>query len=590
MVKKKQKQKVVIKTDKKGRYFTIKGRKYYLKPKQGISERELIKFIINRLHRRRRKGAKKEKKQQRSYPTPSAADSWISSTIANPIEAAQAYSKAVLNNKLAQLDHATKQLQIEGASPLALPSAVEDALVGYEATNKKVADGNKRMYIKGKAYDLPEEVYDELAKGVNLLMKQHEDARKKAEAAQKKAEEAEQKKEEEKQKRESIEKTQEDKERNEQLRKARERIKIEERIAKQAKTELKVERSLITLEKLVEIGNSIQPKIVRTYKQGGKQKTRTKAEMFDAIYKQAPNKLVPFIEKQITVIKKRENIQDDEGVEEPAQANDQTVVDWGAPSWSMPTIPEETSPPPQEKKEENKQENKPENKPPEVHVHIHPLTPPKIDTEPISEPPTPQTSEPPSPLSDADKEFFKEYRLQDGSGNNTDKGLDTEQIDKIMMKYSPVYVGTIPRDYIKKLVPTARKQKEIAAVVNLDNSNQKGSHWVSLYINAKPGGSQTVEVFDSFGRPTPRDIVRDIKQVVDAMKLDTYLKFKENRVPVQSAKSSNCGYFSMRFLIDRFRGKSFADASGYTECRPNVVNKNEKEIEKLKKQAPFSYI
>jgi hypothetical protein len=44
-------------------------------------------------------------------------------------------------------------------------------------------------------------------------------------------------------------------------------------------------------------------------------------------------------------------------------------------------------------------------------------------------------------------------------------------------------------------------------------------------------------------------------------------------------------------LIDRFRGKSFSDATGYDEkMKINHANINEKEIERLKTMKSFSYI
>ncbi len=48
----------------------------------------------------------------------------------------------------------------------------------------------------------------------------------------------------------------------------------------------------------------------------------------------------------------------------------------------------------------------------------------------------------------------------------------------------------------------------------------------------------------------------------------------------------------MRFIIDRFRGKSFAEATGYNDAIINKSGMGEKEIERLimKQQAPFKYI
>ena len=60
---------------------------------------------------------------------------------------------------------------------------------------------------------------------------------------------------------------------------------------------------------------------------------------------------------------------------------------------------------------------------------------------------------------------------------------------------------------------------------------------------------------------------------------------------MQSDNSSNCGWFCCAFLIDRFRGKSFSEATGYDDrIKINHINKDEKEIERLKNMPPFSYI
>ena len=73
------------------------------------------------------------------------------------------------------------------------------------------------------------------------------------------------------------------------------------------------------------------------------------------------------------------------------------------------------------------------------------------------------------------------------------------------------------------------------------------------------------------------------------MKPETILKLKENRVISQKDTSSNCGFFCMKFLIDRFRGKSFSEATGYDE-QMKVNHAKHDEIERLKKMPPFSHI
>jgi len=78
----------------------------------------------------------------------------------------------------------------------------------------------------------------------------------------------------------------------------------------------------------------------------------------------------------------------------------------------------------------------------------------------------------------------------------------------------------------------------------------------------------------------PPDIQQDCKLILKMLKPSTGLKLKENRVIAQSDNSSNCGFFCCRFLMDRFRGKSFA--TGYDDKQKiNEITKNEKEIENL---------
>lgn len=181
-------------------------------------------------------------------------------------------------------------------------------------------------------------------------------------------------------------------------------------------------------------------------------------------------------------------------------------------------------------------------------------------------------------------------RMFVGLGEKKDEGLSNIQIDKVMKKYKE-YLGTIARDQIKPLIiPKVKPQSRGAFIMNTDPSYKEGKHWVAVFFDARPSGSLSVEYYNSFADPIPADILKDLKLLVDKLKPSTYLKFKENKVKQQDDRTSNCGYFAMRFIIDRFRGKSFAEATGYNDAIINKVGMNEKEIEKLKEQAPFKYI
>ena len=52
-------------------------------------------------------------------------------------------------------------------------------------------------------------------------------------------------------------------------------------------------------------------------------------------------------------------------------------------------------------------------------------------------------------------------------------------------------------------------------------------------------------------------------------------------------ESSNCGWFSIRFLIDRYTGKSFAESTGFTKLKDKL---GEAKIERFKRAYPFSYV
>lgn len=175
--------------------------------------------------------------------------------------------------------------------------------------------------------------------------------------------------------------------------------------------------------------------------------------------------------------------------------------------------------------------------------------------------------------------------LKYGHGNNDDKGLSNFQIDKIMSKY-PEFLGTISHDEIKsKILPQIKPKSRGGFVINTDPHNKPGEHWLAVYFDGRPGGDATIEFFDSFAEDIDPKLQKDLLLIANKLNAGTYLKYKYNRIRYQNDKSSNCGYFAMKFLIDRFRGKPFIDASGF-----NDIQHGESNIEKFKKQVGGKYI
>lgn len=141
----------------------------------------------------------------------------------------------------------------------------------------------------------------------------------------------------------------------------------------------------------------------------------------------------------------------------------------------------------------------------------------------------------------------------------TDGMTDIEimQHMKGMRKYG--FQGVIMADEIHLLKP----EREMSFIMNLDSSKKNGSHWVAIFISSDI--DVTLEYFDSLAQPMTRRFLRDIKHyIIDKLRPPMLLKIKENKVRDQSLNTSTCGLFVMKFLKDRYRGKSFAEASGYS--------------------------
>ncbi len=179
-----------------------------------------------------------------------------------------------------------------------------------------------------------------------------------------------------------------------------------------------------------------------------------------------------------------------------------------------------------------------------------------------------------------------------GGGSVDKEGLSNFQIDKLMKKYGSKYLGCISADEIPKIIDKIKPQSTGGFIINTDPSNKPGKHWRAIYFD----GNKDMEIdhFDSFGDPPSKSEMRGIKQIADKLGANGYLKFKNNKVQLQNDRTSNCGFFAAKFLIDRFNGKHFQHASGWNDAVKDNSTKGEAEIMKFRKQVgygtPWSYI
>ena len=161
------------------------------------------------------------------------------------------------------------------------------------------------------------------------------------------------------------------------------------------------------------------------------------------------------------------------------------------------------------------------------------------------------------------------------------------EIDEIMKPYKN-YLGTVPFDRIEILLKKDMPDKG-GFIVNTDPASQGGKHWVAIFFDAK---NSEINYYDSFADPIPDNIMKEVQKLAQKLKPDnTFLKFKENQiVQKQNDDTSTCGYFAMKFLIDRFRGQSFAKASGFDDIRIDDSERGEAMIQDFKQQQGFGYI
>ena len=132
-------------------------------------------------------------------------------------------------------------------------------------------------------------------------------------------------------------------------------------------------------------------------------------------------------------------------------------------------------------------------------------------------------------------------------------------------KKEPRFNGVYSRNNLPNRI------KKGAYVINLDEYENTGTHWVSLFVNAK----YTV-YFDSFGiEHIPKEINKFINNDI-----------KSNIFRIQAYDSIMCGYFCIEFINYMLKGKNLLD---YTKIfSPNDFKKNDRVIKRIFKMNSLS--
>jgi hypothetical protein len=121
--------------------------------------------------------------------------------------------------------------------------------------------------------------------------------------------------------------------------------------------------------------------------------------------------------------------------------------------------------------------------------------------------------------------------------------MDSLQITKLLTKdliTKKYFIGVLARDKLPKKVNWPS-----ALILNTDNSNQPGEHWLAIYYDE----NGVCEFFDSFGfHPEFYSLTNYIKS--------TSKEFIYNNKTLQGLFSKYCGHYCILFLLIRCRNYS----------------------------------
>ena len=180
-----------------------------------------------------------------------------------------------------------------------------------------------------------------------------------------------------------------------------------------------------------------------------------------------------------------------------------------------------------------------------------------------------------------DQNLLKNTFRPDGPDRGT-KWLSTTDIDKVMNQYHQefndfVFLGAVPLDFedigmgfknleFDKLVKD--NKNKIGMVINLDTHDKSGSHWVGLYSDLK---DKHIYFFDSYGHKPEKEIQNFMNKIKKWMNNKYRLGndsegklFDTNNIDIRyntnrhQYKNSECGVYSMNFIIRLLRGEGFA--------------------------------
>lgn len=181
-----------------------------------------------------------------------------------------------------------------------------------------------------------------------------------------------------------------------------------------------------------------------------------------------------------------------------------------------------------------------------------------------------------------------------------------EVIDQYQAKHSDfLFLGAVPYDFEEVTVLGLNNidfnkfikdgKTKIGIVINLDEHDENGSHWVALYADLK---KNQIYFFDSVGKKPGKKIKKFITKIVkflykqqnnkDLLLQDLLKNKSENNITIlqkklkgfdirynhiqHQFKNSECGVYSINFIVRLVKGEKFDDIIN-TITKDDVMNK-----------------
>jgi hypothetical protein len=153
---------------------------------------------------------------------------------------------------------------------------------------------------------------------------------------------------------------------------------------------------------------------------------------------------------------------------------------------------------------------------------------------------------------------------------NPNEWLSNHDIEKVLNQYEKIYtcfknIGPSPINYDTKLNKTGcvckticnfnlksfikSKITKISFVFNLDEHDEPGSHWVSLFVNLNKS-KPIIYYFDSVGDTPPQQIIKLIDNIkAQGKKSNIDFVYNYNKQQHQTS-TTECGMYTLYFIIE----------------------------------------